>query len=154
MLATLPLALAAVVIYWLPYQLPRFVTRRLKGDPDVASTYKLGVGLAVYPVWAAAVIVLAYVQLPSIELFVLAAVVALASPFAALGWLDRWDRLAARSRMLAPPERRRERLAALAAERTALMRDLEALRDRAESSEMRAIASRSAFDRSALEPRA
>ena len=133
MIATLPLALLAVVIYWMPYQLPRFVTRKLKGDPDVASTYKLGVGLVVYPVWAAAAIALAVLELRSVELTLLAVGVLLTSPFAALGWLDRWDRLAARSRMLAPSEQRRERLTALAAERTALMRDLDALRERAES---------------------
>jgi len=154
MLATLPLALVAVVIYWLPYQLPRFVTRRLKGDPDVASTYKLGVGLVVYPMWAAATTALAYAVLPSIDLVLLAVVVILASPFAALGWLDRWDRLAARSRMLAPSEQRRERLAALAAERTSLMRDLETLRDRAEAPEIPHVAARPDVDRSGPVPEA
>ena len=134
MVATLPLALIAIVVYWLPYQLPRFVTRKLKGDPDVASTYKLGVGLVVFPVWASAAIVLAFLELPSIELALLATVVLLASPFAALAWLDRWDRLAARSsNLLAPSEERRERLVALAAERTTLMRDLDTLRERAEA---------------------
>ena len=132
MIATLPLALLAVAIYGLPYQLPRFVTRKLRGDPDVASTYKLGVGLVVYPVWAAAAIVLACFALPSIELVIVAIAVLLTSPFAALPWLDRWDRLAARSRLLAPSEQRRERVQALARERTALMRELEMLRDRAE----------------------
>jgi 1-acyl-sn-glycerol-3-phosphate acyltransferase len=131
MIATLPLALLAVVIYWLPYQLPRFVTRKLRGDPDVASTYKLGVGLVVYPVWASVAIALAVLRFPS-ELAVIATIIILACPFAALAWLDRWDRLAARSSMLAPSEERRERLAELAAERTTLMRDLDSLRERAE----------------------
>ena len=139
LIATLPLAVVAVVVYWLPYQLPRFITRKLRGDPDVASTYKLGIGLVVYPLWAAAAIALAFAKLPSIELALLAAVVFLASPFAALGWLDRWDRLSARSRMLAPSEQRRERLEALAAERTALMDGLEALRQRVEVPEMSAV---------------
>ncbi|MBX3223938.1 MAG: 1-acyl-sn-glycerol-3-phosphate acyltransferase [Labilithrix sp.] len=135
MIATLPLALIAVVLYWLPYQLPRFVTRKLDGDPDVASTYKLGVGLVVYPVWAAATIALAFVELPSVGLALAAGAVVLASPFAALAWLDRWDHLAARaSSLLAPPRERRERLVALAAERTGLMQDLDALRERAETS--------------------
>ncbi|MDF2695349.1 MAG: Acyltransferase domain protein, partial [Labilithrix sp.] len=133
MLATLPLALVAVVLYWLPYQLPRFVTRKLKGDPDVSSTYKLGVGLVVYPVWAAAAIALAVLKLPTALAFVTSAVV-LASPFAALAWLDRWDRLSSRSSLLAPSEERRERLAGLVAERTALMQDLDALRERTEAS--------------------
>ena len=135
MIATLPLALVAVALYWLPYQLPRFVTRRLKGDPDVASTYKLGVGLVVYPLWAGLAITLAFVRLPSIELALVAAVVVLVSPFAALSWLDRWDRLAARSSVLAPSEQRRERLLELAAERTTIMGELLALRERAEPSD-------------------
>lgn len=131
---TLPLALIATVVYWLPYQLPRFVTRKLKGDPDVASTYKLGVGLVVFPVWASAAIALVLLVLPSIELALVATAVLLASPFAALAWLDRWDRLAVRSsNLLAPSEERRERLVALAAERTTLMRDLDTLRERAEA---------------------
>jgi 1-acyl-sn-glycerol-3-phosphate acyltransferase len=134
MIATLPLALVAVVIYWLPYQLPRLVTRKLKGDPDVASTYKLGVGLVAFPLWAAIAITTAFLELSSIELAAIATVVIVASPFAALAWLDRWDRLAARSRMLAPSEQRRERLIALAEERTMLLRDLDVLRERAEVS--------------------
>jgi 1-acyl-sn-glycerol-3-phosphate acyltransferase len=133
MIATLPLAAVAVVLYGLPYQLPRFVTRQLKGDPDVSSTYKLGVGLVVYPVWAAAAIALAFARLPSVELAAIATAVILTSPFAALAWLDRWDRLAARASLLAPSEDRRERLLRLAAERTALMRDLESLRARVET---------------------
>lgn len=130
MVLTLPLAALGAVLYWLPYQLPREVTRRLKGDPDVASTYKLGVGLAVFPAWAALAVASAWATLPP-ELAVAAAVVAVASPFAALPWVDRWDQLAARLRLLSPAEDRRERLAELARTRTALVRDLERARDRA-----------------------
>lgn len=131
MIATLPLAALAAVIYWLPYQLPRFVTKRLKGDPDEASTYKLGVGLVVYPIWAALMMGLAFWKLTP-EVAAIATVALLVSPFTALAWLDRWDRLAARSSMLAPSEHRRERLLELADERTRLMKDLDALRERAE----------------------
>jgi hypothetical protein len=133
-IVTLPLALVAVVLYWLPYQLPRFVTRQLKGDPDVSSTYKLGVGLVVYPLWASAAIAIAFLRLPPLEAAAASAIV-LACPFAALPWLDRWDRLAARSRMLAPLEDRRQQVAELAAERSAIMRDLGELRDRTVRSE-------------------
>ena len=131
MVATLPLAVLAVIVYGLPYQLPRFVTRKLKGDPDVSSTYKLGVGLVVYPVWAAIMSTAAWLILPRAGA-ALATLMLLASPFAALAWLDRWDRLAARARLLAPSEERRERLARLAAERSHLVHDLEVLRARAE----------------------
>lgn len=132
MIATLPLALVAVGIYWLPYQLPRLVARKLEGDPDVASTYKLGVGLVVFPLWAALAVALAFLRAPTIELASFLAALIVASPFATLSWLDRWDRFTPRARMLAPSEQRRERLATLAAERTSLMRDLEQLRARAE----------------------
>jgi glycerol-3-phosphate O-acyltransferase/dihydroxyacetone phosphate acyltransferase len=127
---TLPLALLGMVLYWLPYQLPRAVTRRLDGDPDVTSTYKLGVGLLVHPLWAALAIAVAFLRLDTgAALF--ASGLVLTSPFAALPWLDRWDRLASRLRMLAPREDRRERLVALAAERAALMKALETARIRA-----------------------
>lgn len=132
MIATLPLAVLAVVLYWLPYQVPRFVTKRLKGDPDVASTYKLGVGLVVFPLWALVAIVALFFRLPH-EHAALASMLVVAAPFAALPWLDCWDWLAARTSQLAPSEDRRERLAGLAAERSALMKALDALRERAEA---------------------
>lgn len=132
MVATLPLALAAVPMYWLPYQLPRFVARRLKGDPDVMSTYKLGVGLVVYPVWMALLVVLSFWRLPR-ELAIAAAAAALIAPFAALAWLDRWDRFAARAAMLSPSEERIDRLRALAERRSAMMAELSSLGERIEA---------------------
>lgn len=128
---TLPLAVIGMVLWYLPYQVPRAVTRRLGDDPDVSSTYKLGVGLLVHPLWAALWIALAFWRLPT-ESAIVATLVVLASPFAALPWLDRWDRVAARVRMLAPSEDRRDRLAALAIDRAEVMADLAAARDRVE----------------------
>lgn len=127
---TLPLALIGMVLYWLPYQVPREVTRRVKDDPDASSTYKLGVGLIVHPLWAAIAITIAFTKLDT-SLAILATFVVIASPFAALPWLDRWDRLAARLRLLAPREDQRERLGTLAAERAALMQALVTARVRA-----------------------
>ena len=129
-LLALPLAMIGMVLYWLPYQLPRAITRRLHGDPDVTSTYKLGIGLLVHPLWAAITIAVAFLTLDP-ALATLATGVVLTSPFAALPWLDRWDRLASRVTLLAPPEDRQARLVALAAERAALMKDLETARIRA-----------------------
>lgn len=131
MIVTLPLAVFAAVVYWLPYQLPRFITKRLHPDQDTASTYKLGVGLVVYPVWAIAATVLAFVKLP-LDYAIVTTVVLFVSPFAALAWLDRWDRLTGPTRMLSPTEDQRERLVELAKERASLMASLEALRLRAE----------------------
>ena len=127
---TLPLAVVGMILYWLPYQLPRAITRRLHGDADVTSTYKLGIGLLVHPLWAVIAITFAFLALdaPSAAL---AAAVVLTSPFAALPWLDRWDRLASRVTLLGPPEDRQARLVALAADRAALMKDLETARIKA-----------------------
>ncbi len=129
-LLTLPLAMIGMVLYWAPYQLPRAITRRLHGDADVTSTYKLGIGLLVHPLWAAIAITVAFVTLER-SVAALATAVVLTSPFAALPWLDRWDRLASRVTLLAPPEDRQARLAALAADRAELMKDLEIARIRA-----------------------
>jgi glycerol-3-phosphate O-acyltransferase / dihydroxyacetone phosphate acyltransferase len=132
MIVTLPLALLATVLYFVPYQLPRFVTKQLKDDPDTSSTYKIGVGLVVYPAWVLLLGLVAFWRLPA-PLAIAAMLIALACPFAALPWLDRWDRLAVRARMLAPSEERRDRLTALAAERAALVLDLDAARVQAET---------------------
>ncbi len=131
MIVTLPLALFAAVVYWLPYQLPRFITKKLHPDPDTASTYKLGVGLVVYPVWAIAATILAFVKLP-LDLAIVTTIVLLVSPFATLAWLDRWDRLTGPTRMLASSEDQRERLGDLAKERSSLMTELALLRAKVE----------------------
>ncbi|CAN5920688.1 hypothetical protein BH11MYX4_BH11MYX4_19410 [soil metagenome] len=128
---TLPLAVLGMIIYWLPYQLPRAVARRLHGDPDVTSTYKLGVGLLVHPLWAAILVAVAFARLP-VPLATVASALVLTAPFAALPWIDRLDRLGARLRVLAPREDRRERLVSLGVERAALMEALELARQRAE----------------------
>jgi glycerol-3-phosphate O-acyltransferase/dihydroxyacetone phosphate acyltransferase len=129
-LAMLPLAIVGAVLYALPYQAPRFVARRVGGDPDVTSTYKLGVGLVVFPVWGLALLVTAWLMAPTLPLALFASALVVSTPFAALPWLDRWDHLSIRAAWLAPSEERRERLAELAAERRAIMQALAALEER------------------------
>jgi glycerol-3-phosphate O-acyltransferase/dihydroxyacetone phosphate acyltransferase len=88
---TLPLAIPGAVLYWLPYQLPRVISRRVaKEERDVVSTYKLATGLVVFPLWAGALVSASLVFLP-MPLSLVGAGVALASPFAALVWLDHLD---------------------------------------------------------------
>jgi glycerol-3-phosphate O-acyltransferase/dihydroxyacetone phosphate acyltransferase len=89
-IALLPLVAAGVLLYALPYQAPRLAARALapRGEVDVVSTYKLGTGLLVFPLWASALVVGSFVLLPPL-LATFAAAVALASPFAALDALDR-----------------------------------------------------------------
>jgi glycerol-3-phosphate O-acyltransferase / dihydroxyacetone phosphate acyltransferase len=86
-----PLAAIGAVLYWLPYQLPRFVATRLRGSPDVVSTYKLGVGLAAYPSWVALLCTLCLWRIP-FPYAVAALVLVVVSPWATLLWLDRRDR--------------------------------------------------------------
>lgn len=127
-----PLAALGFVLYALPYQLPRLVTKRLGGEGDVASTYKLGVGLVAFPVWAMALLALAFALLPA-PLAAVAALAVLASPFAALPWVDRLDEVGARAGLLGPREVARDRAAALASRRAALIARLDEARARAEA---------------------
>jgi len=84
----LPLALPGVVLYWLPYQIPRLVTRgdRQKSR-DLVSTKKLATGLVVFPLWAGALLGASFALLP-LPVALAAGGVIVLSPFAALMWLD------------------------------------------------------------------
>jgi len=82
-----PLAASGIALYAIPYFIPRWVAR--KYDPDAVSTIKLGAALLVYPIWMSGLIAGSMVLLPPPLSFVGAAV-AIASPFAALRWLDKW----------------------------------------------------------------
>lgn len=86
-LALAPLAASGFVLYAIPYFVPRWIART--SDPDATSTIKLGAALVVYPVWAAGLVAGSLVLLPP-PLSFAAAAVAVASPFAALRWLDAW----------------------------------------------------------------
>ena len=88
-----PLAASGFVLYAVPYFIPRLVAR--KTDADAVSTVKLGVALVVYPVWAMGLVGAAFLLPPPFS--VLAAAVAIASPFAALRWLDAWWQRAPRA---------------------------------------------------------
>jgi 1-acyl-sn-glycerol-3-phosphate acyltransferase len=82
-----PLAASGVALYAIPYFIPRLVAR--SHDPDAVSTIKLGAALLVYPLWMGGLVAGSMVLLPP-PLSFAAAAVAIASPFAALRWLDRW----------------------------------------------------------------
>lgn len=85
--ALAPLAAAGVVLYAAPYFLPRWIARTQ--DPDAVSTVKLASALLVYPVWMGVLVAGSLVLVPPPLSFV-AAAIAIASPFAALQWLDDW----------------------------------------------------------------
>lgn len=89
-IALAPLAVSGFALYAIPYFIPRMVARR--ADEDAVSTIKLGAALLVYPLWMAGLVGLSMVVLPP-PLSLGAAAVAIASPFAALRWLDAyWER--------------------------------------------------------------
>lgn len=92
LLGLLPFALLGVVLYAVPYQIPKLSPRLAGTERDVVSTYKLGLGLVSFLAWAVLLVVLALVGLPS-PWGLVGAAVALAAPFAALPWLDELDRL-------------------------------------------------------------
>ncbi len=83
-----PLAIPGLVLYAIPYFVPRMVAR--KADQDAVSTYKLAAGLLVYPVWMGGLVAASIAMLPS-GWKLPGVIVSIASPFAALAWLDAWD---------------------------------------------------------------
>src|SRR5262249_25466339 len=80
---SLPLAGAGAALYAVPYQLTRFAASRIADATDELSTYKLGVGLLAYPLWAAGLCGAGFLVLPA-PLAVGFAGVVIVSPFAAL----------------------------------------------------------------------
>ncbi|MFO0612667.1 MAG: 1-acyl-sn-glycerol-3-phosphate acyltransferase [Polyangiaceae bacterium] len=85
--AALPLFPIGVALYWVPYQLPRLVARRTD-ETDQHSTLKFATGLVAYPVWAIGLGAAAFVALRSRAARAAAIGVIVASPFAALHWLE------------------------------------------------------------------
>ncbi len=96
-----PLALLGFLAFYLPYQVPKLAARLAGKERDVVSTYKLGIGLVVFPLWLAGLCILAFLLAPGLRLFILPAL--LLSPFAALLFLDRLDPV--RAQWSATPER-------------------------------------------------
>ncbi|MGD0526653.1 MAG: 1-acyl-sn-glycerol-3-phosphate acyltransferase [Polyangiaceae bacterium] len=118
-----PLAVPGALLWWLPYQVPRLVAARLaKGERDVVSTYKLATGLVAMPLWAALLVGAAFASFPW-PWGIAASIAAVASPFAALTWLDWLERPRAKRGASA-----REGIAELRARRSALMAMLERTR--------------------------
>ena len=85
-LALAPLAASGFALYALPYWIPRLVARRT--DADAVSTIKLGAALVVYPLWMGGLVGISMMLPPPLSFA--AAAIAIASPFAALEWLDKW----------------------------------------------------------------
>jgi 1-acyl-sn-glycerol-3-phosphate acyltransferase len=119
-----PLALVGVVVYFLPYQLPRQVARRAR-EVDMHSTLKLGTGLLVYPIWTAILAATLFALVPRQWLLPALAVV-LTAPFAALDWLEHRSKLS-RSLLLATRARRLTELSRARAKALDRIRETEAV---------------------------
>jgi glycerol-3-phosphate O-acyltransferase / dihydroxyacetone phosphate acyltransferase len=87
-LAVLPLAAAALALFWVPYQVTGVIARRATATRDVAATAKVFVGAAVYAAWLA-IVSIAIWQTLSASTAVLAAV---SLPFVAYAGLFALER--------------------------------------------------------------
>jgi glycerol-3-phosphate O-acyltransferase / dihydroxyacetone phosphate acyltransferase len=58
-LLSFPLAALGVLLFIVPYQLPRLVTERSRPELDIVASVKLGVALVAFPAWTALVLVAA-----------------------------------------------------------------------------------------------
>lgn len=128
LVAAAPLALFGVAVYCIPYQVPRLVARTAR-DRDVVSTYKLGAGLLVYPLWATVLAAVAWSLLPGADAAAWTLSL-IAAPFAALAWMDRTERIQRRVRhFFARPLGLRR----LRARRREIMERLETVREQIEA---------------------
>jgi 1-acyl-sn-glycerol-3-phosphate acyltransferase len=83
-----PLAIPGMILYAIPYFIPRRVART--ADLDAVSTYKVAAGLLVYPIWMGGLITASIALLPP-GWKLPGVAVSILSPFAALAFLDAWD---------------------------------------------------------------
>jgi 1-acyl-sn-glycerol-3-phosphate acyltransferase len=90
-LALLPLALLAAPLFAVPYQIARLSYRMAGKERDVISTYKVAISLLAYPAWLGLLFAASFWGL-SFPWSLVAAVVIVAAPLAALPWLDWLDR--------------------------------------------------------------
>jgi glycerol-3-phosphate O-acyltransferase / dihydroxyacetone phosphate acyltransferase len=111
LVALAPLAVLGCVLYWVPYQVPRLAPSLAKGETDVVSTYKLGMGVLAFPLWAMVLVTAALLAFPS-PVHLAVALLVLLAPFAALPFLDRMDRYRGRLRLGAKGVTRSQLLAA------------------------------------------
>jgi 1-acyl-sn-glycerol-3-phosphate acyltransferase len=122
---SLPLAAAGFVLYAVPFHATRLAVSRITKETDELSTYKLGVGLLAYPLWAAGLAGAGMLVLPP-PLGALFTGVVVTSPFAALAWYDALPRMRRSLRFLT----RERRLAELRSLRAEAMTKILAARDR------------------------
>lgn len=131
-----PLAIVGALLYVLPYQLPKLAPLMAKEEHDVISTYKLGISLIAFPLWALLLFVASWVLLPA-PLSLVAAITSVISPLAALPWLDEIDKVQSRTAEVERTGVTPVEKAALIALREAAMEAIEQGRRRLEQLDLR-----------------
>ncbi len=86
-----PFALLGALLWLVPYRLPRLATSLAKGEIDVVSTYKLGIGMVAFPTWLALWSTLVLWRVPGWPAQLALLALAPISAWAALVWVDRLD---------------------------------------------------------------
>jgi 1-acyl-sn-glycerol-3-phosphate acyltransferase len=87
-------AVAGAILFWVPYQVTRFVVRRLRLQQDVQSTWKLLVGAALYGLWLlllAWFVGAAFGWVAALASLVLIPGVAMAGLYVRENWRSTWD---------------------------------------------------------------
>lgn len=84
----LPLALAGMVVWFVPFVLTRWVASRFRTSLDQVASYKLGAALLAFPLWYAALLVGAW-RLEGLQVTTVAALVLPLLGLAAVAWSDR-----------------------------------------------------------------
>lgn len=122
-----PFAVVGLTLFSVPYFGTRMVTTltaRKAEKGDVVSTAKLATGLLAHSAWAALLVTVAFCTWPAWAASIVAVSV-VASPFAALAWLDAWEsRVPGLAKVATAP-----RLAGLASARTAALASIQKARE-------------------------
>lgn len=120
-------AVVGILLWGLPYQVPRLVVRALRPKYEAVSTYKLVAGILVMPLALAGWCALAWWLWGWWGALGTAIVVPLLG-FAALGWLNRWRRAAHEIRLFLRVGGSRRSRGRMARYRTALVEEFDRVR--------------------------
>lgn len=115
-LLNLPFGALGVILHAIPYQVPRLVANLKAEEDDQPASYKIMTGVVIYPVWWALLVATAWLLFGG-DLAWLTALVAPASAYYALEWLESGMTLGDQARGWLMRGRRRELVEDLRAQR-------------------------------------
>jgi hypothetical protein len=88
LLLVLPLAIAGMVVWFVPFMLTRWVAPRFRPALDQVASYKLGTAVLAFPLWYIGLLVAAW-RLWGLDVLAIAALVLPVLGLAAVAWRDR-----------------------------------------------------------------